>query len=78
MSCCGGTAIAPLNARHRMRVRYLGGRPIEVKGPVTGQPYRFSGLDRDHLVDPRDAIVIVRDRNFRIDAIVELPFEKAS
>lgn len=73
MSCCGGMATAPLNERHRMRVRYLGGRPIEVTGPVTGTRYRFSGVDREHLVDPRDAIVIVKDRIFQIEGIVELP-----
>lgn len=78
MSCCGETATAPLNERHRMRVRYLGGRLVAVKGPVTGQAYEFSGLDRVKLVDPRDAIVMVRDRTFRIEGIVELPLEKAS
>lgn len=78
MSCCGEAATTPLNERHRMRVRYVGGRPIEVKGPATGQAYFFSGLDRLQLVDPRDAIVIARDRSFRIEGIVELPLEKAS
>ena len=73
MSCCGGTATAPLNERHRMRVRYLGGRPVVLKGPVTGVEYRFSGSERDQLVDPRDAIMITRDRLFRIEGIVELP-----
>ena len=55
MSCCSeGTAA--LNGRHRMRVRYGGGRPVLVKGPVTGHDYHFSGSARLQLVDPRDAV----------------------
>lgn len=72
MSCCGRTMTAPLSERHRMRVRYLGGRPVDVKGPVTGSHYRFSGLDRNQLVDPRDATAIARNKLFRIEGIVEL------
>lgn len=72
MSCCGGTQTAPLTDRHRMRVRYLGGRPVEVQGPVTGRRYRFSGRERLQLVDPRDAVAIARNRLFRIEGIVEL------
>jgi len=72
MSCCGETTTAPLNKRHRMRVRYLGGMPLVLKGPVTGATHRFSGTERDRLVDPRDAVMIARDRRFRIDGIVEL------
>ncbi len=72
MSCCGETRTAPLTERHRLRVRYLGGRPITVRGPVTGTSYGFSGLDRLQLVDPRDAVSIARDRAFRIVGVVEL------
>jgi len=61
-----------------MQVRYLGGRPIELKGPATGVTYRFSGLDRIQLVDPRDAVVIVRDKVFRIDGVIELTQGAAS
>jgi hypothetical protein len=56
-----------------MRISYAGGRPIEVVGPVTGSTYRFSGQARIQLVDPRDAVMIVRGGRFRIEAIVELP-----
>jgi|GraSoiStandDraft_35_1057300.scaffolds.fasta_scaffold04931_3 hypothetical protein len=71
MSCCSeGTAA--LNGRHRMRVRYGGGRPVLVKGPVTGHDYHFSGSARLQLVDPRDAVVIARDPSFRIEGVVEL------
>ena len=72
MGCCGETRTAQLTERHRMRVRYAGGRPIMIKGPVTGSDYRFSGMDRLQLVDPRDAVAIVRNQLFRIEGIVEI------
>lgn len=72
MSCCEQNRTAPLTEHHRMRVRYYGGRPIVIKGPVTGSEYRFSGIDRLQLVDPRDAVAIVRKRLFRIEGIVEI------
>ena len=72
MGCCGKTGTARLTERHRMRVRYGGGRPIVVKGPVTGADYRFSGVDRVQLVDPRDAVSIVRDRLFRVEGVEEI------
>ena len=59
-----------------MRVRYNGGGPVVVKGPVTGTSYQFSGIDRVQLVDPRDAVTIVRNPLFRIEGIVELPIEQ--
>jgi hypothetical protein len=55
-----------------MKVRYGGGRPVLVKGPVTGAEYRFSGSDRLQLVDPRDAVGIARNSLFRIEGIVEI------
>ena len=68
MSCCAkGHPIAVMNERHRMRVRYLGGRPLKVKGQVTGEVYRFSGLERTKLVDPRDAVSIARSKAFRVE-----------
>ena len=76
MGCCPQShTTVPLNERHRMRVRYGGGRPIEIKGPVTGTKYQFSGMDRVRLVHPRDAIVIVRNSLFRIEGIVELSID---
>jgi len=72
MSCCPQTT-AQLTERHRMKVRYGGGRPIVVRGPVTGHDYRFSGLERLQLVDPRDAVAMVRNPLFRIEGVVELP-----
>jgi len=71
MNCCP-QATAPLTERHRMRVRYRGGRSVLIKGPVTGIEYRFSGLERLRLVDPRDAVIIVRNPLFQVEGIVEL------
>jgi hypothetical protein len=73
MSCCPHHRNAPLNERHRMKVRYGGGRPVIVKGPVTGASYHFSGVERTQLVDPRDAVGIVRNSLFRVEGVVELP-----
>jgi hypothetical protein len=72
MGCCSETRTAPLTSRHRMKVNYAGGRPVEIVGPVTGLKYLFSGLSRMQLVDPRDAVMIVRNRSFRIEGVVEL------
>jgi hypothetical protein len=55
-----------------MKVRYQGGRPVVVRGPVTGASYRFSGTDRMQLVDPRDAVAIVRSSLFRVEGVVEV------
>jgi len=71
MSCCP-EARAILSHRHRMRLRYVGGRPVLVKGPATGNEYRFSGVEPVRLVDPRDAISLVRDHMFRIEGLIEL------
>lgn len=72
MSCCGESRTAPLSPRHRLKLKYAGGRPLEVVGPVTGNKYLFSGVSRTQLVDPRDGVIIARDRNFKIEGIVEL------
>jgi hypothetical protein len=70
MSCCG-TPRAVLTERHRWRVRYLGGRPIEVTGAATGTCYRFSGANPLQLMDPRDAVSLARRSEFRMEAVVE-------
>jgi hypothetical protein len=72
MSCCRENRTTPMTERHRMRVRYCGGRPIVVKGPVTGLSYHFSGTDRVQLIDPRDVVTIVRNRLFRVEGVVEI------
>jgi len=77
MSCCPQATVA-LTERHRMRVRYGGGRPVTVKGPVTGTDYRFSGIERLQLVDPRDAVAIARSPLFRVEGLLELSAAEAS
>jgi hypothetical protein len=72
MSCCRESRTTPMTERHRMHVRYGGGRPIVVKGPVTGLSYHFSGIDRLQLVDPRDAVAIVRNPLFQVEGVVEV------
>jgi len=74
VSCCESAPVThPLSSRHRLRVRYYGGRPIEVTGPVTGTRFRFSGKQPLHLVDPRDAVQFSRNRLFRLEGLVEVP-----
>ena len=75
MSCCRQNQTAPMTERHRFRVRYGGARPVQVTGPVTGVSYRFSGVDRVQLVDPRDAVALVRNSIFSVDGVVELASE---
>jgi len=75
VSCCQEAGATPLGERHRMRIRYDGGRSVLVRGPVTGRQYRFSGTERLQLVDPRDAVAIVRNPLFRLDGIVDLSLE---
>jgi len=65
-----------LTQRHRMRLRYMGGRPVLVKGPATGNQYRFSGVEPIRLVDPRDAIALVRNPMFRIEGLIELSVDE--
>ena len=72
MSCCGSGPTGRLTERHRVRVRYGGGRPVVVKGPVTGASYAFSGAARVQLLDPRDAVAVVRDPMFRAEGVVEV------
>ena len=72
MNCCGQSHTAPLSDRHRIKVRYEGGRSVVIQGPVTGTNYHFSGLERVQLLDPRDAAAIARSAFFRVEGIVEL------
>jgi hypothetical protein len=73
MSCCPQSRTTPMTDRHRLRVRYGGGRTVVIKGPVTGIIYQFSGISRIQLVDPRDALAITRSPLFRIEGVVEVP-----
>ena len=42
-------------------------------GKVSAPVYNFSGINREQLVDPRDAVVIVRNRLFRVEGVEEVP-----
>jgi hypothetical protein len=56
-----------------MRVRYGGTDSVLVRGPVTGADYRFSRVEDSQLVEPRDAVALVRNPLFRIVGVVRLP-----
>ncbi len=61
MSCCGEMRAAPLSPRHRMKVSYAGGNPVEVVDRI-----------QVRLMDARDTTMIVCDCSFSIEGIVEL------
>lgn len=42
-----------------------------IQGPVTGTKYHFSGLQRIHWIDPRDALSLIRNPLFVMEGIVE-------
>ena len=72
MSCrCPQTTVS-LTDLHRVRVRYGGGRPVVIRGPVTKHEYHFSGLERLQSVDARDAIAIIRNPLFQVEAVIKL------
>ncbi len=48
-----------------MAITYVEKSPILVRGPVTGQTYRFSAANPIQSVDVRDAAVLLRTRFFR-------------
>jgi hypothetical protein len=46
-------------------LRYLENSPVQVRGPVTGLHYQFSGASPIQAVDVRDAAALLRTRFFR-------------
>jgi len=44
---------------------YLQTAPIQVRGPVTGQAYRFSSSYPEQVVDARDVEMLLHTRLFR-------------
>lgn len=70
MSCCGQALSTPPSTWHGVKVRYLGGRSIQMIGPATGAKYEFSGLSRVQIVEPRDALALVRHLQFRFEGLV--------
>lgn len=76
MACCGQTIAGRLTISQQdlddgltLQLEYLGGRTVHVTGPVSGQVYEFSGLQRVQNIDPRDVTAILRSRNFRLKGI---------
>lgn len=45
---------------------YIGNQPTVIRGPVTGNVYQFSLLEPVQSVDPRDAVDLLADRQFRL------------
>ena len=45
---------------------YAGSEPTMIHGPVTGNVYQFSHLEPVQSVDPRDAVDLLADRQFRL------------
>ncbi|MGA8030705.1 MAG: hypothetical protein WB992_26470 [Bryobacteraceae bacterium] len=52
-----------------LRVEYLGGRTVTIKGATTGRDYTFSGMHRIQDVDPRDTAGLFRDGMFKLKGI---------
>lgn len=46
-------------------VRYLDTAPVQVRGPVTGRSYEFSGSRAVQSVDARDASSLLQTSSFR-------------
>jgi hypothetical protein len=76
MSCCGQTSGRlvikqnDIDAGLALELEYSGGRTVTVTGAASGKLYVFSGMDRLHAVDPRDAVTILRDGRFRMKRII--------
>jgi hypothetical protein len=47
-------------------LHYIGSLPAVIRGPVTGNVYQFSHLEPVQSVDPRDAVDLLADRQFRL------------
>jgi hypothetical protein len=71
VACCNDSRVPPLTERHRFVVRFRGDTGLRALGPITGESYALTPGDTA-LIDPRDAVVMVRDRRLQIEAIVLL------
>ncbi|HEY6770033.1 MAG TPA: hypothetical protein VI386_35280 [Candidatus Sulfotelmatobacter sp.] len=58
-------AVSVLGRHPTVSIRYVDSSAIRLKGPVTGQPYVFSGARPTPRVDSRDAAVLIRNGLFR-------------
>lgn len=54
------------NGAGAVRVLYLGGNVIQVRGTYSGRSYAFSPAERIRPVDAADARVLLRTRFFRL------------
>jgi hypothetical protein len=59
------TRLTASAAAGRVTVRYCGNSTILVRGPVTGQTYRFSAAEPNQDVDARDVESLVRAALFQ-------------
>jgi len=64
----GGLQLAarlPIEPGAMQTLRYVGGRDVTVRGPVTGRTYLFSAAIPTRAVDAQDAMVLLRTAYFR-------------
>jgi hypothetical protein len=67
---CSGQEPDELTAKRNgdeaeLKLRYCGFAPLNIRGPFTGELYRFSRQQPEQRVDGRDAVSILRTRLFR-------------
>jgi hypothetical protein len=74
MSCCPGSSVSTvvLTNRDQVRVRYKGDNIITVIGPSTGLRYTFSAQHQTAVIDPRDALALLKSRHFRLEGVVNV------
>ncbi len=83
MSCCGNkraaasaalrratSQVAPVAAARAAdtHVRYLGARPVRVRGAASGRLYHTSSANSMLTIDARDAAALIRTGLFRMAA----------
>ena len=66
MGCCGQNRMRVSGITTKIvSVRYMGNKPIAVRGRATGKGYRFSERQRTQNMDPGDAKAVLRSPYFR-------------
>jgi hypothetical protein len=55
-----------INQSFPLNLRYSGQQPMHVRGTATGSLYKFSSLQPVQPVDPRDALLLLASRLFRL------------
>ena len=69
MSCCDSIPIPRTSAPEWLWVRYVGARPIAVRGRATGLWYRFSAREPRQLVALRDSLALMGNRSFQLEGV---------